>query len=65
MKHLKDFHQFLKIKEMKENERESIKKERSGKKSVGGLRQLTLQRREDLTTPWNINDVRACIIHVK
>ena len=54
---MEDFHQFLKIKEMKENERESIKKERSGKKSVGGLRQLTLQQRENLTTPWNINDV--------
>ena len=51
-KHLEDVHRFLMMKE-KESEREAIKKERSEKKSVGGLRQLTLQRREDLTMPWN------------
>ena len=32
MKHLEDFHQFLKIKETKENKRESIKKEGQGRK---------------------------------
>ena len=30
-----------------------------------GLCQLTLQKREDQTTAWNINDPRACIIHKK
>ena len=64
-KHLEDFRRFLTLKETKESERKTLKKERSAKKSVGGLRQLTLQRREDLTTPWNINDTRAIAIHKK
>ena len=64
-KHLEDFRRFLTLKETKESERKTLKKERSEKKSVGGLRQLTLQRREDLTTPWNINDARAIAIHKK
>ena len=53
------------MKKKKESERETIRKERSQKKTMTGLRQLTLQKREDQTTAWNINDSRACIIHKK
>ena len=65
MKRLEDFCRFLTLKETKESERKTLKKERSEKKSLGGLQQLMLQRREDLTTPWNINDARAIAIHKK
>ena len=64
-KHSEEFSQLLEMKKKKESEREIIRKERSQKKTMTGLRQLTLQKREDQTTAWNINDPRACIIHKK
>ena len=64
-KHSEEFSQLLEMKKKKESERETIRKERSQKKTMTGLRQLTLQKREDQTTAWNINDPRACIIHKK
>ena len=64
-KHSEEFSKLLEMKKKKESERETIRKERSQKKTMTGLRQLTLQKREDQTTAWNINDPRACIIHKK
>ena len=61
-KHSEEIGQFLEMKKRKESEGEGM--ERSQVKSISGLHQATLQRRENQTT-HETNDPIACAIHKK
>jgi len=63
-KHSEEYSKLVELKQKKEKERADKRKQKPQGKSISGLRQLTLQIKDDQSA-WDINDFRACAIHKK
>jgi len=63
-KHSEQYSKLVELKQKKEKERTDKRKQKSQGKSISGLRQITLQRKDDQSA-WDINDFRVRAIHKK